>query len=131
MTRDRFISGALMPANWYVQAQRFRRWFRDRVRETFCEMDILVTPATPCTAPLIGIPTVTIDGIELPKRGTLSRLVQPFSFIGWPSLVVPVAQDGTLPVAVQLVARPYEEASLLRAARSLELAGVARARLAV
>ncbi|PLZ65714.1 AtzE family amidohydrolase, partial [Fischerella thermalis WC344] len=34
-TRDRFLAGALIPSHWYMQAQRFRSWFRDRVREVF------------------------------------------------------------------------------------------------
>jgi Asp-tRNA(Asn)/Glu-tRNA(Gln) amidotransferase A subunit family amidase len=127
MTRDRFIAGALLPANWYAQAQRFRRWFRDQIAEIFENIDVLVLPATPCTAPLIGAPTVTIDGIEYPKRPVLSRLVQPFSFIGWPTLVVPLAAPGPLPIGVQLVGRPFEEATLLRVGRALEKLGIARA----
>src|SRR5207237_6130501 len=34
-TRDRFLAGALVPGTWYLQAQRFRRWYRDRVQEIF------------------------------------------------------------------------------------------------
>jgi len=34
-TRDHFLSGTLVPANWVVQAQRFRQWYRLRASELF------------------------------------------------------------------------------------------------
>ena len=34
-TRDRFLAGALIPSSWYIQAQRFRRWFYDSFQEIF------------------------------------------------------------------------------------------------
>nr|MCU0567824.1 AtzE family amidohydrolase [Oculatellaceae cyanobacterium Prado106] len=52
-TRDRFLAGALIPNTWYLQAQRFRRWYRDRVLEVFQQVDLILAPATPCPAPLI------------------------------------------------------------------------------
>lgn len=131
MTRDRFIAGALLPANWYAQAQRFRRWFRDRVAEIFDDVDVLVLPTTPCVAPFIDATTVIINDVEYPKRPPLSRLAQPFSFIGWPALVVPVASPSSLPVSIQFVGRPFEEANLLRVGRMLEDRGLAQASIAV
>ncbi|HEY9298058.1 MAG TPA: AtzE family amidohydrolase, partial [Phormidium sp.] len=47
-TRERFIAGALIPSSWYIQAQRFRRWYRDRLREIFANVDIIIAPTTPC-----------------------------------------------------------------------------------
>ena len=32
LSRDRFLAGALLPAAWYVKAQRVRAWYRERVR---------------------------------------------------------------------------------------------------
>lgn len=51
-TRDRFLAGALIPSSWYIQAQRFRKWYRDRVREIFQKVDVIIAPTTPCSAPL-------------------------------------------------------------------------------
>ena len=51
LTRDRFLAGALVPAASIVQAQRFRAWYRARVRELFREVDVLLAPTTPCPAP--------------------------------------------------------------------------------
>jgi len=57
-TRDRFLAHALLPAQWYLQAQRFRRWHIAQVPRLFDEIEILVVPATPCAAPPIGTPTL-------------------------------------------------------------------------
>ena len=52
--RDRLIAGAMVPATLVVQAQKFRRWYRERVLELFKEVDVILAPATPCAAPAIG-----------------------------------------------------------------------------
>jgi len=126
-TRDRFLSGALIPGTWYVQAQRFRRWYRDRVRELFQEVDIILAPATPCPAPLIGQQILVLDGEEVPLRPNLGLYTQPLSFIGLPILSVPVQQPGGLPIGVQLIAAPYHEARILRVAAALEADGIVAA----
>lgn len=123
-TRDRFLSGALMPAAWYIQAQRFRRWYRDQVRELFQRVDLILAPATPCPAPLIGQKTLVLDGEEVPLRPNLGLYTQPLSFIGLPILAVPVQQSVGLPIGVQMIAAPYNEALALRAAAVLEAEGV-------
>lgn len=123
-TRDRFLSGALIPGHWYVQAQRLRRWYRDRVRELFRQFDLILAPTTPCVAPKIGQQHLEIDGETLPLRPNLGLYTQPLSFIGLPILSVPVQQSGGLPIGVQLIAAPYQEAKILRAAAALEAAGV-------
>jgi Asp-tRNA(Asn)/Glu-tRNA(Gln) amidotransferase A subunit family amidase len=123
-TRERFIAGALVPAAWYLQAQRFRRWYRDRVRELFHDVDLILAPATPCAAPRIGQATMNLGGVELPVRPNLGLFTQPISFIGLPVLCVPVQRPGALPVGVQLIAAPYREDVVLRAGAALEAAGV-------
>ncbi|MBW4582658.1 MAG: AtzE family amidohydrolase [Tildeniella nuda ZEHNDER 1965/U140] len=126
-TRDRFLAGALIPATWYLQAQRFRSWYRDRVRALFTEVDIILAPATPCPAPLIGQTTLMLDGEEVPLRPNLGVYTQPLSFIGVPIVAVPVQQAGKLPIGVQIIAAPYNEALALRVAAFLEAKGVVAA----
>ena len=41
---DRFIAGALQPADWYLRAQRFRRVYRERVNALFADWDVLIAP---------------------------------------------------------------------------------------
>lgn len=123
-TRDRFLAGTLIPANWYLQAQRFRSWYRDRVREVFQKVDVILAPTTPCPAPLIGQQTMILDGEEILVRPHLGLFTQPLSFIGLPVLSVPIQRPDALPLGVQLIAAPYNEALLLRVAAVLEAKGV-------
>src|SRR3546814_3089111 len=107
-TRDRLLAGALLPANAVLQAQRFRALFREQVLEAFRHHDLLIAPATPCAAPLLGQPTITVDGEEVPTRANIGLLTQPLSFIGLPIVTVPIA-GGALPIGVQIIAPPRSE----------------------
>jgi len=126
-TRDRFLAGALIPATWYIQAQRFRRWYRDRVRELFNQVDVILAPTTPCPAPLIGQTMLSLNGTEVLLRPNLGLYTQPLSFIGLPIVSVPVQSVGRLPVGVQVIAAPYNEAIVLRVAAYLESKGIVSA----
>ncbi|MGI0489532.1 AtzE family amidohydrolase [Pantanalinema rosaneae CENA516] len=126
-TRDRFLAGALIPATWYLQAQRFRSWYRDRVRELFQHVDIILAPAAPCPAPLIGQQTLVLDGKEVLLRPNIGLYTQPLSFIGLPIVAIPVQRPGQLPIGVQIIAAPYHEALVLRVAAYLETQGIVAA----
>ncbi len=125
-TRDRLIAGAMTPASLVVKAQKFRRWYREQVLKLFAEVDAILAPATPCTAPLIGQQTFMLDDVELPVRANLGLYTQPISFIGLPVVAVPVPL-APLPIAVQIIAAPCREDVALRIARALEAQGVVAA----
>ena len=110
-----------------IQAQRFRRWYRERVLALFDDVDILLAPATPCTAPLIGQETIEIDGATVSARPYLGVYTQPLSFIGLPIVAAPLRPGGGLPIGVQIIAAPWREADALRVAAALERAGVINA----
>mgnify|MGYP000651640580 CR=1 FL=1 len=124
-TRDRFFAGALLPAAWVVRAQRVRAWWLRAVLTTFGEVDALVVPATPMSAPRLGTRTIDLHGREVPLRPNLGILAQPFSCVGLPVVTVPVFPPGEMPIGVQIVAPPWREARALRIAHQLEQAGVA------
>jgi aspartyl-tRNA(Asn)/glutamyl-tRNA(Gln) amidotransferase subunit A len=128
--RDRLIAGAVLPATWVLQAQRFRRWFHDRVLEIFRDIDVILAPATPCAAPLIGQTTFILDGLELPVRPNLGVFTQPLSFIGLPVVAAPIREPGKMPVGVQVIAAPWREDLAMRVAHQLEHVGVAQAAVA-
>jgi amidase/aspartyl-tRNA(Asn)/glutamyl-tRNA(Gln) amidotransferase subunit A len=123
---DRFIAGALQPAAWYTRAQRFRARYRDKVLALFKDWDVLIAPATPITAPLIGTESFELNGKVLPARPSLGLLTQPISFAGCPVVAVPLWPTAALPMGVQLIAAPWREDLALRAARVLEAQGVAK-----
>jgi len=124
--RDRLLAGAMAPASLIVKAQKFRRWYREQVLRLFEEVDAILAPATPCTAPLIGQQTFMHGGVELPVRANLGIYTQPISFIGLPVVAVPVPLT-PLPIAVQIIAAPSREDVALRLAHTLETQGVVAA----
>ena len=124
--RDRLIAGAMIPAAMVANAQKFRRWYRDRVLALFDEVDAILAPATPCTAPSLGQETFVVNGLAMPVRANLGIYTQPLSFIGLPVVLVPVVLSA-LPIGVQIVAAPWREDIALRIARALEAAGAVAA----
>jgi 1-carboxybiuret hydrolase len=124
---ERFLAGSLLPASWYQHAQRFRTVFRDRMRELFRSVDVILAPATPCPAIRIGQATIRIGGYELPARPNIGIFTQPFSFIGLPIAAVPVFEHGSLPVGIQVIGPAYKEQWVLRVAEQLVQTGIARA----
>ena len=124
--RDRLLAGALAPASLVVKAQKFRRWYRNQVLKLFDEVDAILAPATPCTAPLIGQQTFMYGDTELPVRANLGLYTQPISFIGLPVVAVPVPMS-PLPIGVQIIAAPWREDVALRLAHTLEVQGIAAA----
>ena len=127
LIRDRLLAGALTPAAWVLQAQRFRAWFRARVLEMFVRHDVLIAAATPFPAIPLGTDTAVIGGKTVPLRPSVGVLTQPISFVGLPVVAVPVRPGSGLPVGVQVIAAPWKEAYALRVAAHLEREGVVRA----
>lgn len=124
--RDRLIAGAMVPAPLVDRAQKFRRWYRAQFAEIFRSVDVLIAPATPCTAPKLGQVNFNLDGVELPVRANIGIHTQPISFIGLPVVAVPVPLE-PLPIGVQIIAAPWREDIALRVAYALEKMGVAAA----
>jgi AtzE family amidohydrolase len=126
-TRDRFLAGALLPAAWLTRAQRVRKWWLGRMLEAFAQADVILAPATPCAAPLVGQRSLRLGGEDRPLRPWLGLLAQPFSSIGLPVATVPVFAPGALPHGVQIIAPPWREGLALAVAAALEAAGAAAA----
>ncbi|ALV93323.1 AtzE family amidohydrolase [Pantoea vagans] len=123
-SRERLLAGAMLPSAWYVQAQRFRRHFQQQVLPLFEQFDVLIAPATPCTATTIGQETIHINGHDLPTRASMGMLTQPISFLGLPVCTVPLQTASGLPIGLQLIAAPFKEHLALRAAWALQQQGL-------
>jgi 1-carboxybiuret hydrolase len=121
--RDRLIAGAMAPGALMVKAQKFRRWYRGEVLKLFYDVDAILAPATPCTAPMIGQQTFRFGDADLPVRANLGLYTQPISFIGLPVVAAPVPLE-PLPIAVQIIAAPWREDVALRIAHALEAKGI-------
>jgi aspartyl-tRNA(Asn)/glutamyl-tRNA(Gln) amidotransferase subunit A len=118
--RTRLQLGALVGGADYVLAQRMRARIRAAVAAAFHEVDILLLPTTPITAPVVGDRTVHWRSGEEPVDGALVRLTAPFNLTGLPALSVPYGSAAGLPIGVQLVGRWNDEARLLAIGRLIE-----------
>jgi aspartyl-tRNA(Asn)/glutamyl-tRNA(Gln) amidotransferase subunit A len=95
---------------------RAREAYREQCLERLEEVDLLLTPTTPCVAP-------PADADELTIRDAAIRFTYPFNVLGWPVLAMPCgpAENG-LPASVQLAGRPGDDALVLAAGEQLERA---------
>ena len=100
-----------------------RRWWLERALAAFRDVDVLIAPATPVSAPPIGARSLEVGGRAVPLRPWLGMLAQPFSCIGLPVATVPVFRPGEPPIGVQVVAPPWREDLCLRVAAYLEATG--------
>jgi aspartyl-tRNA(Asn)/glutamyl-tRNA(Gln) amidotransferase subunit A len=97
------VVGDLLPATYYLQAQRVRRWLFDSVMPLFDQVDLLLTPAA-------------IEEPPLGHAGGDNRMNSPWSVIGIPSLTFNIGlSPNGLPMGAQLAAPPLEEDAILKA----------------
>lgn len=100
----------------YVQAQRFRAWFRDGLLESMRDVDVLVTPTLPFTALPHGAESVDLDGRAASLTAGNMRYTAIGSMAGFPGLSVPIGLDRDgLPVGMLITARAFDESAVLRA----------------
>jgi aspartyl-tRNA(Asn)/glutamyl-tRNA(Gln) amidotransferase subunit A len=110
--------GRFITATDYVNAQRLRRFYQREWAKLWNEVDCIFTPAAPIPAPRIGETHVTIDGADEDVRLASTRLVRAVNVLGAPALSVPLPVNG-LPVGLQVIGKPFEEAAILSTAHRL------------
>jgi aspartyl-tRNA(Asn)/glutamyl-tRNA(Gln) amidotransferase subunit A len=116
LLRDRLAFGALLSASDYFQAVRRRRVLCREIRQAMADLDILITASAPAEAPKIT---------EVPKWGMLEKptFTMPFNTAGLPALSVCTGYgEGGLPVSMQIVGKPFQEATVFRAGHAYETA---------
>jgi aspartyl-tRNA(Asn)/glutamyl-tRNA(Gln) amidotransferase subunit A len=107
--RTRIIAGALIRAEDYVQAMRWRTELTTRMLGEFSRFDLLATagwlnPAEPADP----------NGVDFFKKRMI--VTMPFSLSGVPALCLPCGfSAGNLPLSLQLAGKPFDEATALRA----------------
>jgi len=123
-------AGELMSAGDYLRAQRARTLMRREWTRLFETVDVLAAPAVPMTAVPAGQETVTwSDGTVEAVSDAYVRLSAAANLTGAPALTQPIGTDPDgMPIGLQLLARPDEEAVLLRTGRALERARLEAAR---
>ncbi|MCX5583328.1 amidase [Streptomyces erythrochromogenes] len=121
-------AGELMTAGDYLRAQRARTLVRQAWMDMAATVDVIAAPTVPMTAVDSGRTTVTWgDGTMESVSDAYVRLSAPANVTGVPALTVPVGLDPQgLPIGMQLMGRPFDEATVLRAGHAYERTGTAR-----
>jgi aspartyl-tRNA(Asn)/glutamyl-tRNA(Gln) amidotransferase subunit A len=102
---------------YYVKAQQVRTLIRREFDAAFERFDLLLTPTTPTVAFKLGEKADDPLAMYLNDVCTL-----PVNIAGLPGISVPAGFSEGLPVGLQLLAKPFDEATLLRAAHAYEQA---------
>ncbi|GAC1299238.1 MAG: hypothetical protein NVSMB27_39190 [Ktedonobacteraceae bacterium] len=105
-------AGELILASDYLQAQRLRSVFNEEVSQLFNHVDLLLLPTEPCTAPQAGQEQIP----------SLTDYTAPFNVCGLPALSLPCGFAHNLPIGLQLVGCPFNEAGILQAGYAYEQA---------
>jgi len=115
--------GEFIPATDYIHAQRVRRRFTEEVRSALAGVDVLILPAAALEAYRIGQRTVMLDGLEEDVLQANTRYTPLFDLTGHPALVLPCGFSSTgLPIGLQVVGKPLDDARVFRVARAYERA---------
>ena len=102
---------------YYLKAQKVRTLIRREFDAAFEKYDALVTPVTPTPAFRLG------EKVDSPFEMYLSDIFTlPVNIAGIPGISVPGGFSEGLPVGVQILAKPFDEASLFRVAYAYEQA---------
>ena len=101
---------------YYLKAQRVRRLIRNDFDTAFENVDAILTPATPSAAFPVG------RKVDDPVTNFLNDVFTvPANLAGLPGMAVPAGMNGdSLPLGLQLLARPFDEATLYAAGQVLE-----------
>lgn len=110
--RTRLEQGVSIPATEHAQAQEDRKAMRRDYLAPLAGVDVLVAPSSVGTAPRLDAPPAGPGGPSFSN---------PFNLTGLPALALPIgfSKDG-LPLSLQLIGRPFGEATVLRAAQAYQ-----------
>jgi aspartyl-tRNA(Asn)/glutamyl-tRNA(Gln) amidotransferase subunit A len=112
---ERLLQGEELRAHRYANAQRRKLRSRREFEEVLGEVDVILSPSVPIPATEIGQRQASINGHEEAVYSALTRLTGPTNMNGLPSLSVPCGTTASgLPVGLQLIGRPFDEATVYR-----------------
>jgi aspartyl-tRNA(Asn)/glutamyl-tRNA(Gln) amidotransferase subunit A len=119
--QDLLEFGSALSATDYVRAQRLRKQLFDAVQGVFDTVDVLVMPTSGISAPPRDADVVWRDGVPEPLGEVVARNTSLFNITGHPALTVPCGftQEG-LPIGLQIVARPWHDATCLAVGHALQ-----------
>jgi aspartyl-tRNA(Asn)/glutamyl-tRNA(Gln) amidotransferase subunit A len=123
--RLRLEAGLFISAVDYLKAQQGRSVFNREARQMLKEVDLLVGPTEPVTAPPILAEKVQAGDQTIGTTAALTQYTRSYNITGFPAITVPCGFSRTgLPIGLQLAGRPFDELTVLRAAHAYEKATI-------
>ena len=111
--RARIYFGVLTGSADYLQAQRIRSQLKRECAEVFQKVDVLALPCQTSTAPKFE----EVDALDTLRKHLAPEYHAPFNLAGLAAISIPCGfSRANLPVALQLVGKPFDELAVLRAA---------------
>ncbi len=125
--RERLDSARFIPATDYIKALRVRTLLMDEMAEVYRSCDVMVVPAGTGLPPVLEPPEVAGTDVKPGSRAAPFRGGNTFlgNMTGLPALVVPCGFSSgtpTLPIALQVYGRAFDEATVLRVGHAYEQA---------
>jgi aspartyl-tRNA(Asn)/glutamyl-tRNA(Gln) amidotransferase subunit A len=119
--RKMLMQGTEVSAVDYIRALKFRKDLMNEFVTLLQNLDVLIMPTTPITAPEFDEQTVVIGDETLPIYQALSRNTIAFDSTGLPAVNVPAGfSSNDMPVGVQIVGAPFKEEKILSLAYAYE-----------
>ena len=120
--RIRYPTGRILPAQAYYKAQKIRALLRRQILEALERFDVLVLPSGVSPAPPVeSVPGVPGKEQALAGLGGRASFTGPANLAGTPALSVPCGFTASnLPLGLQIVGRPFDEATVMRVAYAYE-----------
>ncbi|HYP08931.1 MAG TPA: amidase [Bryobacteraceae bacterium] len=115
-------AGSKVAATEYIRALSAAARLRQLWAALFDNIDVLFTPTTPTTAPLIGQGTMRIEGREGDTRLLTTRFVRGINLLGYPAISMPWGTSEGLPIGLQIVAPMNADLKILNLAAAMERA---------
>ncbi|KAL3935330.1 MAG: hypothetical protein SGBAC_009129 [Bacillariaceae sp.] len=134
-SRISFTLGQSFSSSDFLAAQKVRRYAMHTLEEAFSQVDVILSPATGCTAPELPKSVVQYGQSNLGQTAHLMRYIYHGNLCGIPGVAVPVGYSSSnnnnnnnnnnknnknLPVSLLIQARHWEEDVLMQVAQACE-----------
>jgi aspartyl-tRNA(Asn)/glutamyl-tRNA(Gln) amidotransferase subunit A len=129
----RTLAGQFVLGRDYSKSLKVQRLIKEEYARVLQDVDFLVTPSSPVAAWRIDAESIVLDGQSYPVRGPGSgmtaRCTSPSNATGLPAMSIPCGfTSAGLPIGLQLIGRPFEEALLFQVAHDYEAISPSRDR---
>ena len=121
-SRVRLLTGILTPAQVYHKAQKLRALIRQQILDMLETVDVLVLPTSPAPAPKIPDgPGIKSQADAHSRMSGIRNFTGAFNLAGTPAISLPCGfTQENLPISLQIVGRPFEDATVMKVAHAYE-----------